>query len=190
MMWGWLADFLTFLRAAVSVWLVWLGLTQGASALPQAIWITLVAWLGDSLDGPLARRSRRPTLLGRYDFLFDVTLTWSALIYVTLSGFLPVWLTAVYTLLASLIVALVQRKAVMILFMRPVDVTCGMVALTRAPETGWVLAATLAGLAVVHRQRLRDQVPRWLRELRKISHLWRSDEMSDIQPEEDAPSWP
>jgi phosphatidylglycerophosphate synthase len=132
--------------------------------------MTLIAWLGDSLDGPLARRSRRPTLLGRYDFFFDVTLTWSALIYVTLSGFLPVWLTVLYTLLASLIVALVQRKAVMILFMRPIDVTCGMVALMRAPEAGWALVATLLGLAVVHRQRLRDEVPRWLRELGRIFH--------------------
>ncbi len=165
---AWLADLLTLLRVLVSVWLIWLGVSQGAQALPQAVVITLIAWVGDSLDGWLARRARQPTLLGKYDFPIDVLLTWSALVYITLSGFLPAWLTALYTLLAGIVVAVMQRKAIMILFMRPVDVTCGVVVLTSAPEARWVLAATLAGLAIVQRQRLRDRVPRWLREVIRL----------------------
>lgn len=167
--WAWLADLLTLLRVVVAIWLVWIGLTQGATALPQAVLVALAAWLSDALDGPLARRSRQPTLLGRYDFVADVLLTWSALLYITLSGFLPIWLTVVYTILTTVAVIAFQRKAVMVLFMRPVDLTCGLVALTRAPEAGWMLAATLAGLAVVHRRRLRDRALLWLRELGWIS---------------------
>ncbi|MCS7222488.1 MAG: CDP-alcohol phosphatidyltransferase family protein [Anaerolineae bacterium] len=167
--WAWLADLLTLLRVVVATWLVWMGLTQGAAALPQAVLVALVAWLGDALDGPLARRSRHPTLFGRYDFVADVLLTWSALIYITLSGFLPIWLTIVYTILTTVAVIAFQRKAVMVLFMRPVDFTCGIVALTRSPEAGWMLAATLAGLAVIYRRRLRDRALLWLRELGWIS---------------------
>ncbi len=170
---AWIADLLTLSRVVVSVWLVWLGMTQGASALPQAVIVTLIAWLGDSFDGWFARRAGKPTLLGRYDFVVDVMLTWSALVYITLSGFLPVWLTAIYTLLTGIVVAAFQRKTVMILFMRPVDVTCGMVVLMQAPREGWVLAVTLAGLAVAHRQRLRDRVPRWLRDLAETFGLAR-----------------
>ncbi len=162
---AWLADLLTLLRMVVAVWLVWIGLTQGAAALPQAVLVALAAWLSDALDGPIARWSRQQTLFGRYDFVADVLLTWSALIYITLSGFLPVWLTVVYTLLTTAAVIAFQRKAVMVLFMRPVDFTCGIVALTRAPEAGWMLAATLAGLAVLYRRRLRDRVLLWLHEL-------------------------
>jgi len=176
-LWAWLADLLTLLRIAVSGWLIWIGWTQGAAALPQAVSVVLVAWLGDALDGPMARRSRQPTLLGRYDFVADVLLTWSALIYITLSGFLPMWLTVVYTILATVAVIAFQRKAVVILFMRPVDLTCGLVALTRAPEAGWMLAATLAGLAVVYRRRLRDRALLWLHELGKAFRLLPQDEL-------------
>ncbi|HEY63783.1 MAG TPA: hypothetical protein G4O02_04370 [Caldilineae bacterium] len=165
------ADLLTLFRGLVALWLVWLGATRGASALPMAVTITLIAWVGDSLDGWLARRARRPTLLGRYDFLVDVLLTWGALLYITLSGFLPMWVTAVYTLLAGVAVAALQRKAVLVLFMRPVDLTCGVVALTGAPEVRWMIAATLAGLAVAQRQRLRTRLPRWLCEVAQMLHL-------------------
>lgn len=171
MVWAWLADLLTFSRLGVAVWLIWLGAAQGRAALPSAVIVTLAAWLGDSLDGWFARRADRPTRLGAYDFVFDVILTWSALIYITLSGFLPVWLTALYTLLAGVVVAAFQRKTVMVLFMRPVDVTCGMVVLTQAPREGWLLAVTLAGLAVAHRRDLRARFTRWLREL---AETWRS----------------
>ena len=165
---AWIADLLTFSRVIVSVWLVWLGITQGASTLPQAVIVTLFAWVGDSLDGWLARRARRPTLLGKYDFPVDVLLTWSALVYVTLCGFLPAWLTALYTLLAGIAVVALQRKAIMVLFMRPIDLTCGVVILTEVPGARWVVAATLAGLAVAQRRRLRDRIPRWVRDMKEI----------------------
>ncbi|MCD6291667.1 MAG: CDP-alcohol phosphatidyltransferase family protein [Anaerolineae bacterium] len=164
---AWIADLLTFSRVIISIWLIWLGVTQGTRALPQAVIITLLAWVGDSLDGWLARHARRPTRLGKYDFPIDVLLTWSTLTYVTLCGFLPMWLTALYTLLAGITVAALQRKAIMVLFMRPIDLTCGMVVLTEVPGVRWVVAVTLAGLAVAQRRRLRDRIPRWVREMKE-----------------------
>ncbi|GAB4563360.1 MAG: hypothetical protein Kow0047_12150 [Anaerolineae bacterium] len=168
-----LADLLTLARGVTALWLIWLGVARGADALPLAVMVTLGAWLTDMLDGPLGRRAGGNTRLGHYDFVIDVMLTWASLIYLTLSGFIPMAVTAIYTLIAGVLVVIFQRKAVMVLMMRPVDITCGVVVLTRAFEEGIVFTAVLAGVAWLNRRRLREGIPRWLRELGEIFGLSR-----------------
>ena len=52
------ADTLTVLRVFLALWIFWLGITAGPSALPMAVTLLVLCWATDLLDGPLARRDR------------------------------------------------------------------------------------------------------------------------------------
>jgi phosphatidylglycerophosphate synthase len=72
-----LADGLTALRFFVALPLVWVALMlPPARSLAPAVWLTLVAWTSDWLDGPLARRSgsTQQTWLGRHDLEADLAI--------------------------------------------------------------------------------------------------------------------
>jgi len=163
----WLADLLTLFRLFISPVLVYLGYRYGAPVLPQAVLLVLLGWVADGLDGPVARMNKgnARTRLGRYDFAVDVLLTWATFAYLTLAGFIPWPLALLYTLLAMAVVAYFQRKSVVIAFMRPIDVTGGLIALRYAPEVTLLLVAWLVGMAIVQWRRVRQGVPAWLRDL-------------------------
>ena len=79
---------------------------------------------------PASLTPRPRTKLGRYDFVIDATLTFATLVYLSLAGLVPLWLTVSYVLLALLICLRAGwAKTVVIAFMRPVDLTAGFFAL-------------------------------------------------------------
>ncbi len=160
-----LADLLTVLRAAIAIVILFLGIRFGAAAFPYVVALVALGWVSDGLDGPLARRSNAPTYLGRFDFLVDVTLTWATFAYLTLAGFIPWPLALLYTLLTLIVVAHFQRKSVMIVFMRPIDLTSGLIALRHAPEITLIFVAWLIGLALVRWRRVKTRVRAWLLDL-------------------------
>ena len=162
---GYLADALTLLRLGIALVVLYLGKVRGADALPQVIVLVALAWVTDGLDGPLARRSPVPTRLGRYEFLMDVMLTWTTFAYLTLAGFIPWVLALLYTGLALLVIALVQRKSVIVAFMRPIDLTSGLIALRHAPEITLLFLVWLVGLGLIHWRRTKNRIATWLRDL-------------------------
>ncbi len=161
----WLADVLTLTRLGVAGVVVYLGITQGATAFAHVVALVVFAWVTDGLDGPLARRGNRPTRLGRYEFIADVALTWATFAYLTLAGFIPWLLAVIYTVLAMVVVALAQRKSVMVAFMRPIDLTSGLIALRHAPELTLLFLAWLLGLGLVHWRRTQRRITNWVRDL-------------------------
>ncbi len=165
-----LADFLTVLRMAIAGIIVYLGIRFGAVAFPYAVVLVAIGWVSDGLDGPLARRSKTPTRLGRFDFLVDVTLTWATFTYLTLAGFIPWPLAVVYTLLTLVVVAHFQRKSVIVALMRPIDLTSGIIALRHAPEVTLIFIAWLIGLGVVRWRRVKTRVRAWLQDLWLLLH--------------------
>ncbi len=165
MVYALLADILTLLRVGIALAVIVAGWRYGEDAFPYVVTLVALGWVSDGLDGPLARRSARPTRLGRYDFLVDVLLTWATFAYLTLAGYIPWLLALVYTAVALVVVAYFQRKSVMVAFMRPIDLTSGLIALRHAPEITLIFAAWLVGLGLVRWQRLKTRVRAWLQEL-------------------------
>jgi hypothetical protein len=98
------ADFITLSRALLGLLLVWLGITQGAEALPLAAWIMLADWGGDMVDGRIARRSRVQyhTWIGDHDLEVDMTVSVGLLIYMLAAGFVNIWVGAIYIVLWGL----------------------------------------------------------------------------------------
>ncbi len=165
MMFALLADVLTLLRVGIAVVVVLVGWWYGDKAFPYVVGLVALGWISDGLDGPLARRSERATRLGRFDFLVDVMLTWATFAYLTLAGYIPWLLALVYTAITLVVVAYFQRKSVVIVFMRPIDLTSGLIALRHAPEITLIFVAWLVGLGVVRWQRLKARVRAWLKDL-------------------------
>lgn len=168
MVYALLADILTLLRVGIALVVVVAGWRYGDNAFPYVVTLVALGWVSDALDGPLARRSTRPTRLGRYDFFVDVLLTWATFAYLTLAGYIPWLLALVYTAIALVVVAYFQRRSVVIVFMRPIDLTSGLIALRHAPEITLLFAVWLVGLGLVRWQRLKTRVRAWLRDLRAL----------------------
>ncbi len=165
MMYAFFADVLTLMRVGVGIIVILAGWLYGAAAFPYVVALVAMGWISDGLDGPLARLSRTPTRLGRYDFLVDVFLTWATFVYLILAGYIPWLLGLLYTAIALVVVAYFQRKSVVIVFMRPIDLTSGLIALRHAPEITLLFVVWLVGLAVVRWQRFKTRVRAWLRDL-------------------------
>ena len=71
-----LADALTGVRLVLVAVIAWIALAwERATGHSTVALLTMLAWTTDTLDGPLARRARIPTRLGRYDLPIDVGLT-------------------------------------------------------------------------------------------------------------------
>lgn len=160
-----LADALTLFRLVVAAIVVYLGLVEARAALSHVITLVVIAWVTDGLDGPLARRAGQTTRFGKYEFLADVLLTWATFAYLTLAGFIPWRWAILYTLVAMIVVALAQRKSVLVAFMRPIDLTSSLIALRYAPEITLLFAAWLVGLGLVRWRQTKARVRAWLADL-------------------------
>jgi len=166
------ADFLTFTRALLLLVFVWLGVIRGAESLPFAALLMIYSWTSDSLDGPLARRSSRSyhTWLGDHDLEVDMAVSVGLLIYMLISGYVPLLIFILY-LLAWIIIFLYFGfyRSLGMTFQAPIYGWFLWIALRDAPEYGLAMVAwILAILAVTWPRFPREVVPGFLRGFRQV----------------------
>jgi len=162
------ADALTLFRLATAALILWLGWKQEAAAWPAVVLIITAGWISDGIDGAFARRARVPTLLRRLDYPVDVILAWATFIYLGLAGYLSYTFIVLYTILAAAAFLWFRRKAVLVLFMRGVDILTAVMALRFAFVYSLPMIVWLLGLAYVLRARLRRDLRRWLHDLASL----------------------
>jgi cardiolipin synthase (CMP-forming) len=92
------ADLITLTRAVIGFCLAWLGITQGAAALPRAVTFLIAAWTSDVADGKVARRSRLQyaSWIGDHDLEVDMLVACGLLVYLLAAGFVSPWLAIAY----------------------------------------------------------------------------------------------
>jgi len=145
------ADFLTFGRLVLALFMVWLGAVSGADGLEAVALVLICSWTTDALDGPLARRSRvhYSTWLGDHDLEVDMAVACGLLIYLVLSGLVSTLLAAAYALTAAVVFwrwGLLRSPGM--LFQAPIYAGFLYLALARAPLYGallitWILLAII-----------------------------------------------
>ncbi len=167
-MYALLADSLTLSRVIAAGILIWLGLNDGAAGLPTAVLVTVLAWTTDQLDGWAARRSAKPTRLGRYDFPIDATFYLGILGYLTVAGYLPWQAALLFIVLAIAAWISTRRKAVGVLCLRVVDLYAGGIVFWQQPVLGLAVVGWLLILAALYHRRLAERVPRWLNDMRTL----------------------
>jgi phosphatidylglycerophosphate synthase len=100
-----IADMLTYSRGVLALLLVLLGLSQGDEGLPLAVYLLLLAWTSDALDGMFARRSgsRTSSWIGEHDLQVDIAVSCGLLIYMVAAGLIDRPSAGIYALFWLLI---------------------------------------------------------------------------------------
>jgi phosphatidylglycerophosphate synthase len=100
-----IADMLTYSRGLLALILVLLGLSQGAEGLPLAIYLLLLSWTSDALDGLFARRSHSHvhSWIGDHDLEVDMVVSGGLLIYMAVAGLIDRPAAGLYALICVLI---------------------------------------------------------------------------------------
>ena len=145
------ADLLTMTRALLALFLAWLGFSQGATALPLAVWTMIIDWTGDSLDGAIARRSRiyYHTWIGDHDLQVDMFVSAGLLVYMLAAGFVDVRVAGIYMLIWVLIFWRWGAASVLgMLFQAPIYGWFVWVAIREVPTIGmwlivWIVVAII-----------------------------------------------
>lgn len=168
-----LADFVTFTRGLLAFGLIWLGWSQGAHALGLTVYLMLVDWTGDVLDGLLARRSRlnHHTWIGKHDLEVDLIVSAGLLGYMMLSGYIDWQVCGVYTLLwVVIILHWGYSRSLGMVVQAPVYFWFIYITIREPPYRGWWLIAWIAIILVITWPRFPNQViPGFLESIRGIT---------------------
>jgi hypothetical protein len=109
--WTWiekhLADVLTFSRVFLGLYLIWSGLVDGRAALAQDVWILVLAWSTDIVDGRISRTLSpgHQSWLGKNDVYVDMFFSVSVLVFLMITGLLPVEIGLVYMIVWGALMA-------------------------------------------------------------------------------------
>lgn len=174
------ADLLTFSRGLLALALVWLGLTQGASGLPLAVYLLLLSWTSDSLDGPIARRDKHRvrTWIGDHDLEVDMAVSGGILVYMVSSGLLDATVAVTYVVAWALIFwRWGLARSLGMLIQAPVYGWFIWVAVRDARHAGqWLIVWIIAAIIVTWPHFPREVIPEFLHGMRSI---WKHDNGSD-----------
>lgn len=173
------ADGLTLLRGFIALALVWLGAVQGAAALPLAVWLLLLSWTSDALDGTLARKSGRgPTWVGEHDLQFDISAALGLLFFMAGADFIGVPAVVVYILIWAVVFWhwSVLRPLGM-LIQAPIYSWFIWVAVRDAPHAGqWLLAWIITIVILTWPRFPRQVIPEFLTGIQSVWHRQNNDQ--------------
>lgn len=166
------ADLVTLTRSLLVPLLPWMGLTQGDKALPWIVVLMIANWTADSIDGPIARRSRPyyHTWIGDHDLEIDMSISIGLLFYLMLSGYVKPLVGITYLLFCGLYFLLkgVPRVLAM-LFQAPIYVWLTYVAIRDAPASGWwIIGWVLTAIVITWPKFPREIVPEFLHDIGRV----------------------
>jgi len=160
------ADFITAARGMLGFVMIWLGLTQGADALPIVITLMLLDWTGDFVDGTIAKRSRNPrqTWIGSSDIYVDLFVSIGLGIYLIEAGFVGFVLGFWYILGWILILwRFGLDKNLLMLAQTPIYLWFIITSLRVIPESGiWMVIWVLIALTINWKRFSQDIVPKFI----------------------------
>jgi len=157
-----LADALTTTRFVFVLIILRIGLRQGTEGLPAVAALTVLSWTTDVLDGPLARRSSRPTHLGPYDAVADLGLTLALATCLVVWGVLPLVLVVGGLAIAGLSACALHSPAPLQLAMGLDYGALILAACKIAPKWGWALAGGVGLVVLLNPARAWQQVTGFL----------------------------
>ncbi len=162
-----IADAITLGRAGIGAGLIAIGWFFGAAALSRVACLMLVNWIGDVLDGAMARRNPEEThsWIGDHDLEVDIFVSACLAVYLWLAGLLPFYHLSVY-LIFWLVLFFVTgfNRSLGMLFQAPVYLFLIVETMQADPSTGWMLIITLAAIIILTWPRFPNQViPGFLR---------------------------
>lgn len=176
------ADLVTWFRALLGLGLVWLGLTEGEQGLSKAVWIMIIDWTADTLDGKIARREKGyyHTWIGDHDLEVDMAISAGLLIYMITSGFVNVWIASIYVLIWTYIFwRWRQAKVLGMISQAPIYGYFIWITVTRLPSVGvWIIVWIVVAIIITWPQFPQKVVPGFINGLREFI-IWRKETRKD-----------
>jgi len=164
-----LADTLTALRCVFVLVILYAGVVRGPDeGLAVVAQLTILAWVTDVLDGPLARRALHPTRLGWCDLVADLGLTLALATCLVVWKVLSLLLVAGGLVLAGLGVRLFHAMAPLQFGMGMVYGAFILTAWQIAPEWGRALVSGVGLLVLLNPRRAWQQVTGFLNQVALI----------------------
>jgi hypothetical protein len=167
-----IADLFTFIRVLLAPGLIWLGLEKGEEALPAAIWIMIISWTSDSLDGPLARRSKIQyrTWIGDHDLEIDMLVSLGLGMYMIASGFVSPTLSLVYVLIWGIIFWRIGNvRSLGMLFQAPIYGWFLVISIQLAPAAGsWMIGWIVAALIITWPRFPQEVIPGFVQGMKDV----------------------
>ena len=174
------ADLITTSRALLSFWLAWLGITQGESSLVMAVWMMILNWTGDALDGTLARRSSRKyhTWIGDHDLEVDILVSVGLLFYLTGSGLIDFRVVGIFFLVWVVILwRWGFNRSLGMLFQAPIYAWFIWVAMLKLPAIGmWLIIWIIAAVVITWPRFPNEVVPGFLTGMKEVVNLRRKNQ--------------
>ena len=168
------ADFITATRSLLGLAIVWLGITQGEQALPMVVFIMLLDWTADFVDGKIAHRTRHPrrTRIGDSDIYIDLFVCVCLAIYLLSAGLVGFAAGVSYILVSALALRRFGLdKSLLMPLQSPVYLWFIINVMRLHPELGnWLLILLLLALMINWRRFSDDMVPKFIDTMRSI---WR-----------------
>lgn len=167
-----IADTITAGRAIIGIILPWLGWVYGVTGLPTAVWLMLVDWTGDVIDGAIARHNRPiyHTWLGDHDLEIDILVASGLLVYLVFAGFVTPVLAGLYVFSWILILWLWRMpRALGMLCQAPIYGWFILMAVQTAPLAGrWLIIWIIAAIIVTWPRFPQEVVPNFLAGTRNL----------------------
>ncbi len=178
-----IADSITFGRLLLGITLAYLGFFRGPSALAYAVWIMIINWTGDCLDGPIARKSQPyyRTWIGDHDLEIDMAVSVGLLLYLAGSGYVPLIVVGIYLGVWTIIMVSVGiPRSLGMLFQAPTYAWFIWVAIHKDPSSGWFLPAWILAAIVLTWPRFpKEIVPGFVLGMR---HAWSDRRQQSRRP--------
>ncbi len=162
---GVLADALTVSRFFLSLLIIACALQGNARLLPLVILLVLAGWTTDVLDGNLARAAEpgRKTWVGDHEFLADLCLMYSSLLYFMSAGYLPFLPFFLYMLYAAAVAVIWMNMSYVMAVSAPVAACAPIMAFIHATPLGWVFLGWIALHLTFNWGRFRQEVRDFIR---------------------------
>lgn len=167
-----IADVITAARAAIGIIFPWMGWAHGVASLPTAVWLMLVDWTGDAMDGTIARHSQPVyhTWLGDHDLEVDILVALGLLGYMVFAGFVTPALAGLYVIFWILVLWLWHvPRALGMLCQTPIYGWFILMAVQNAPQAGkWLLTWIIVAIIVTWPRFPQEVVPNFLAGMRRL----------------------
>ncbi len=167
------ADLITLARLMVALSFVWLGIQQGEEALPIVVWLMLFDWVGDLLDGMLARRSRKKyrTWIGDHDLEVDMSIAAGLLLFMMAAKLIhPVIGWLYFALWGIVFLRMGIPSSLGMLFQAPVYGYLLWISMVKVPQHGfWLLLWITTAVVITWPRFPREVVPGFLLGFREIN---------------------
>lgn len=166
-----LADWLTASRTLIAIAMVLLGF-EGKKALPAVVWLTILGWTTDILDGRFARRAqeKKHTWLGDHDFQFDVIMVFAILAYLALAGFVSMRLALIYTAVAAAVIAYFRSKSVTELFMFLILIVQMAITYRETPQMAYIYLLWIVVALLFDWRRFTQVVGEFIENIKHLRH--------------------